>query len=490
MSVSRDGTAALWDLGAGAELGRFDPVPEPRRVPALGRADPYELEVVAGTRDGGRWLVGGRGGQVHVLDAALVPLRHGRPTAVDAVDLTALLDALSAHRTDPAAFQAAVDVLTDVIGPDLWSDRTIAGPGYPDGACDRIRAALVDAALHGDEAAVLAAVPALDLVGEPDGRASTLDTLLERDPGLAGRLLAHHGGGPVDDPLVLFAAFGLVNHFTRTLITRTLATQGSAAVTALHEMLRRFPPSWYDLDYQVMRLIRALSPTTPDQRFGLVLLLTSPVPEARRTAMALYTGAHRDSRHGGLKAPYGGRGLNRAMRACARRELAVQPDPAGRYGTGDNRQEAIRALWRCYEPADRPLVTRVLATQPDDDAADEALVLAGIAISDAPKVDDGLLDLVHDIAADPDRRIDRRSDALLTLVDSRSPRAAPWLLAALDWPEPTLVAKAAYALALYDRHRFADRVTAVCDSWIDGDDTYANMVIRDARIRLKDPNDD
>lgn len=495
MSVSRDGTAALWELGTGAELGRFDPVPAPRPVPAVGRVDPYELDVVAGTPGGRRWLVGGRGGQVHVLDwtppdGGLAALRHGHPIAVDAIDLTALLAALRAHRTDPARFRAAAGVLTTVIGPDLHNDRTIAGPDHPHGARESLTAALVDAALGGDEAVVLAAVPALDLVGEPGALTPTLDTLLRDDPTLAGRLLAQHTGAPVGDPRELLAPFGLVDEFTRTLITRTLGTQGPAAVTALHEMLRRFPPSWHDLGYKVMHLVQALSPAAPDQRFALLQLLTSPVPQARATAMDLYTSAHRDSRHGGLRAPYGGRGLDRAMRACARRELAEAPDPAGQYGTERNRYEAVYTLWMCYEPADRPLVTRVLATEPNEAAVDLALTLAGTLVSDAPDVDDGLLDVLRDLAADPRRDVDLRSSALLNLAPSTCPRVTPWLRAALGYPEPRLLAKAAYALALHDRDRFAVQVTAVVDSWADGDDAHANWTVSEVRRLLENPDDD
>jgi hypothetical protein len=56
MSVSHDGTAALWRMHDRGPLARFTP------------ADASELTVAVGSKDGARWPVGGRAGQVHILE--------------------------------------------------------------------------------------------------------------------------------------------------------------------------------------------------------------------------------------------------------------------------------------------------------------------------------------------------------------------------------------------------------------------------------------
>jgi hypothetical protein len=50
-----------------------------------------------------------------------------------------------------------------------------------------------------------------------------------------------------------------------------------------------------------------------------------------------------------------------------------------------------------------------------------------------------------------------------------------------------LLAKAAYAALLHNRDHFADRVTAILDSWLDGEDRHADWAVEDARRLLEKP---
>lgn len=83
LTVGRDGTVALWTSDL-APVARLDLAPAGRAEIELWRDDPWALGVCAGSRDGRRWLVGGYGGQVHVLAwdgerLAPTPTRQRRP---------------------------------------------------------------------------------------------------------------------------------------------------------------------------------------------------------------------------------------------------------------------------------------------------------------------------------------------------------------------------------------------------------------------------
>ncbi|GAA3586003.1 hypothetical protein GCM10022419_080120 [Nonomuraea rosea] len=261
MSVSQDGTAALWRLHGRGPVGRFMP-PTP--------AGPRELTHVAGTPDGRRWLIGGRGGQVHVLHwsehAGLVPQRVGRPSwAMDGGDAETLLDDIRHHWDDGPASAAAV---RELAAGDL-------GEAWHKTAAD----ALADLILNGaDPAAREAAVIALAEIDE--GKATTaLYRMFDRHDGhgSAGRLLAYFTGEDAPTTEQLVASLPGIGNFLGVLTSATLGERGAGVVPAVHAALRAFPfPTRNDADhwwrdettkYRLLHALReagaAAAPATP-----------------------------------------------------------------------------------------------------------------------------------------------------------------------------------------------------------------------------------
>ncbi|MEV1004000.1 hypothetical protein [Nonomuraea sp. NPDC050202] len=261
MSVSQDGTAALWRLHGRGPVGRFTP-PTP--------AGPRELTQVAGTPDGWCWLIGGRGGQVHVLHwsghARLVPQRVGRPSwAMDGGDVETLLDDIRHHWDDGPASVAAVRELASGDLDAAWHET----------AAD----ALADLIVSGtNPAAREAAVIALAEIDE--GKATTaLYRMFDRHDGhgSAGRLLAYFTGA--DEPATeeLVASLPGIGNFLGVLTSAALGERGAAAVPAVHAALGALPfPTREEADhwwrdestkYRLMYALRqagaAAAPATP-----------------------------------------------------------------------------------------------------------------------------------------------------------------------------------------------------------------------------------
>ncbi|MFI6690277.1 WD40 repeat domain-containing protein [Streptomyces sp. NPDC050433] len=261
MSVSQDGTAALWRLHGRKPVGRFAP-----RTPV----GPRELTRVAGTPDGRRWLIGGRGGQVHVLHwsghAGLVPRRVGRPSWVmDGGDVETQLDNIRHHWDDGPASLAAVRELAS-------GDLDAAWHGL---AADALEDLIVNGA---DPAAREAAVIALAEI-DRDKATTALYRMFARHDGhgSAGRLLAYFTGEeePATDQLI--ESLPEIGNFFGVLTSATLGERGAAVVPAVHAALRAFPfPTRQDVDdwfgdestkyrlmYVLIRVGPAAAPTTP-----------------------------------------------------------------------------------------------------------------------------------------------------------------------------------------------------------------------------------
>ena len=238
-----------------------------------------------------------------------------------------------------------------------------------------------------------------------------------------------------------------------------------------------------------MEVVEFLLPDPPDQRFALALLLTSTSPVARRVALDLFSSAHRDSRQGGLRSPYGSTWLPRAVRACAVRELAADPDTSRGYGSDPNRYEAVYALWFCYQDDDAPLVARVLATEDDPEIIDMCLGVVDLVFHADPHFDGGLLDTLRRIATDTglDHRI--RMGAIRYASGSASERAVSWLVAALDNGDQRIVASAAQALLFRDRERFAARIAPLLEDWKEEDMDGCHWEVTEARRLLAGEDD-
>ncbi|WP_176993611.1 WD40 repeat domain-containing protein [Nonomuraea jiangxiensis] len=261
MSVSQDGTAALWRLHGRGPAGRFVPPTS---------SGPRELTHVAGTPDGRCWLVGGRGGQVHVLHwsghAGLVPQRVGRPSWVmDGGDVETLLDDVRHHWDDGPASVAAVRELASGDLDEAWHGSAVD--------------ALTDLIVNGaDPATREAAVIALAEIDQ--GKATTaLYQMFGRHDGhgSAGRLLAYFTGEDESTTEELVASLPGIGDFLGVLTSAALGERGAAAVPAVHAALRAFPfPTREDADhwfrdestkYRLMYALRqagaAAAPATP-----------------------------------------------------------------------------------------------------------------------------------------------------------------------------------------------------------------------------------
>lgn len=452
VSASRDGTAALWDWD-GALLGRFTPAPADRpRVPA-GRQDPHELALVAGTPDGKRWLVCGYGGQVHVLDGELVPVRHGQIVAAQGMlDVDEVLDAIAAGGAEFAAVARTLAV------PGALDE--LHGDAHPYDT-DKVIARALDGPVRSDDPDVVEAA-ALALIELRPNRAIALCwELIRRVPGIAGRLLADVTGSEPPGVDGLLEQLPRVDHFTALLVAGALAEHGDAAVDALCAALREFPPGWEEIGHRVVWAVEFVCP-----RDGLQLMLTSATPRARNIAMDAYSSAHRDSRHGGLKPLYDSEELDRAVHDCAVRELAAT-EPG--YGSRDNQYEAMYALWFCFDHADAPLIAQVLATTEDSGVRSIGLSHVEEIFQTDPLFDSGLLDALRRTASDPDESCGTRTEALRYAAGSAREEVVPWMLAALDDRDRRVVAGAIYALLLKDKERFAARVAPLLDAWEDTD---------------------
>lgn len=247
MSVSQDGTAALWRLHGHRPVGRFTPAPE---------TGPRELTRVTGTPDGTRWLLGGRGGQVHILHMTarrgLTAQRAGRPTG-GGPDVETLIDDVRHHREDrDTALDAILELGTD-LGPE-WRE-TASRP-------------LADVTGRGVDP-VLREVAAKALAGLDESEATTaLYVMAARfgsAHGSAGRLRAHVTGeeSPTVDHLV--ASLPGAGNFRGVLTTSALAEHGEAAVPALCAALDAFPlpashedENWMGAETTKYRLMHAM----------------------------------------------------------------------------------------------------------------------------------------------------------------------------------------------------------------------------------------
>jgi WD40 domain-containing protein len=260
LSASQDGTAALWRLNGSGPVGRFAPTtPSP----------PRELTHVAGTPDGQYWLIGGRGGQVHIVhwsdNAGLVPQRVGRPAEATAgSDVETLLDDIHHHWDDGPA---SVVALRELLSNDL--DETWRGTAAE---------ALTDMIVNGaDPATREAAVTTLATIDE--GKATTaLHKMFDRHRGhgSAGRLLAHFTGHDEATTEQLVASLPGIGSLCALLASATLGERGAAVVPAVHAALREFPiparddDHWYHNESTKYWLLKALeqagaaaAPATP-----------------------------------------------------------------------------------------------------------------------------------------------------------------------------------------------------------------------------------
>ncbi|MFC7592125.1 hypothetical protein ACFQYP_56680 [Nonomuraea antimicrobica] len=198
---------------------------------------------MAGTPDGRCWLVGGRGGQVHVLHwsghAGLVPQRIGRPSWVmGGSDVETLLDDVRHHWDDGPASLAAVRELASGDLDQAWHGTAVD--------------ALADLIVNGaDPAAREAAVIALAEIDQ--GRATTvLSQMFDRHDGhgSAGRLLAYFTGEDASTTEELVASLPGTDSFLGVLTSAALGERGAAAVPAVHAALRAFPlPARDDADH-------------------------------------------------------------------------------------------------------------------------------------------------------------------------------------------------------------------------------------------------
>lgn len=463
LSASRDGTAALWRLDDGAELGRF----APWRVALVAwREDPYELRVAAGSPDGTRWLVGGAGGQVHVLEwsGRLVPLHQGRPAVVGALDIEFLVDSIRAGEV-PKVLRAPS------------TRHELYGGAHHESAGAAVADALVDAVRSGDMRLAEAAMHALLVVDY--GKVEALcPALFERLPGIAGQLVTWITDEWAPTVPWLLAQLPDADGVLATFVIGAMVDEREDALPALHEHLREFPPGWRDIDKaRLMRTIEALSPDEDGQRLALELMLASASPEARYIAVDAYSSAHRSSWRGSLKPPFESRLIDRHVRDYALRELAEEPDTSRGYGSYDNQYEALYALWYCYQDEDAPLVKRVLATTDDAAVLQTSVILAREVFKTDPHYDEWLIDTLKRIVANTELTPEVRREAVSGALDSASPAAEPWLLELLSGGDPALAPCAALILLQRDVEKFAAVVEPYLDTLEGRDVTEARRLL-------------
>ncbi|WP_433427527.1 hypothetical protein [Nonomuraea sp. CA-141351] len=244
MSVSQDGTAALWRLHGHGPVGCFAP-PTPSGL--------RELTHVAGTPDGRCWLIGGRGGQVHVLHwsghAGLVPHRVGRTSWVtDGGDVETLLDDIRHHWDDGPASVAAV---REPASGDL-------GEAWHGTAVDALADLIVNGA---DQTAREAAVIALAEIDE--GKTTALYLMFDRHDshGSAERLPAYFTGEDRSTTEELIASLPEIDNFLAVLTSAALGERGAAAVPAVHAFpfpTREDADHWFRDESTKYRLMPAL----------------------------------------------------------------------------------------------------------------------------------------------------------------------------------------------------------------------------------------
>ncbi|MDL4772635.1 hypothetical protein [Actinomadura xylanilytica] len=234
LSASEDGTAALWRLHGRGPVARFAPAPRYRPAVPYGHEDPWALTAATGTPDGRHWLIGGAGGQVHLLEGALVPLRTGSSSGpTEALDAETLIDDVRGHRSDARAAARAA--------------RVLGTPGGVEGLVDRsLRTRAVDALSelvvvaeerHIRETAAIALAEV-----ERDTATMRLSQMFNRHgPEGGGRLLAHFTGETAPTTEALIASLPALGNFLSRLTTAALAERGAAVVPALHDALRAFP---------------------------------------------------------------------------------------------------------------------------------------------------------------------------------------------------------------------------------------------------------
>ncbi|TDD67357.1 hypothetical protein E1293_38130 [Actinomadura darangshiensis] len=246
MSVSHDGTAALWRPHDREPLARFTP------------SGASELTVVAGSRDGTRWLVGGRAGQVHILKWSEHERlkRHwdGRSAgAADPLDIDTLVDDLRHHWDHLPAVDAALRVLAGVEVPD-------------EGHADLVEA-LADLVASGtDRETRERAVIEMERL-DRGVTTTAVYRMFDRHPDEAGsgaRLLTHFSGETAPSIGDLVASLPGIGNFLGALTQHALAEHGAAAVPALLDALRAFPvpaeeEDWWTDESTKGRLMTALA---------------------------------------------------------------------------------------------------------------------------------------------------------------------------------------------------------------------------------------
>lgn len=203
-----------------------------------------------------------------------------------------------------------------------------------------------------------------------------------------------------------------------------------------------------------------------EQKAALVRLLGSDSAVARGIALDFYSLSNANLRHG--NEPMVDAEIDAAARACALRELAEPPyeraEASARPRRGANHASALHTLSFNADPADAPLVARVLLENQDDRVLAEGVGAAEPVLRGEPAhlaLVDALLQLVRQRSVEPSTR----AGAITAIAASADDAVVPLLVEAVRDPEIAVSAAAARGLLERDLERHRQLVEPIVAAW-------------------------
>lgn len=202
------------------------------------------------------------------------------------------------------------------------------------------------------------------------------------------------------------------------------------------------------------------------QKAALMHLLDSGSTVARGIALDFYSLSNANLRHG--SDPMIDTVIDAAARACALRELAEPPyeraEANARPRRGANHASALHALSFNADPADAPLVARVLLENQDDRVLAQGVGAAEPVLRGEPAhpaLVDALLQLVRRRSVEPSTR----AGAITAIAASAEDAVVSLLVEAVRDPEIAVSAAAARGLLERDLERHRLLVEAIVAAW-------------------------
>jgi hypothetical protein len=202
------------------------------------------------------------------------------------------------------------------------------------------------------------------------------------------------------------------------------------------------------------------------QKAALVHLLGSDSVVARGIALDFYSMSNANLRHG--DEPMIDAAIDAAARACALRELAEPPydrtEVSAQPRRGANHASALHALGFNADPADAPLVARVLLENQEDRVLAQGVGAAEPILRGEPAhpaLVDALLQLVRRRNLKPSTR----AGAIAAIAASADEAVVPLLIEAVRDPELAVSAAAARGLLERDLERHRRLIEPIVGAW-------------------------